>query len=122
MMRRVRRFTPEPQRCRPVTMTIHPGPVGLTSKHGPDSLDSYRIMGPDFHAGEVIEPCVLVQMQRGVSLVWNIVFAGKYDPSRTASACDYQAMFEFFQGRNAAVAATYADLTVTGFMGGRRRS
>ena len=98
-------------------MTVQLSMAGLMVKDMATSLAFYRRLGLEIPAGEDEKPFVLHRMESGVTLFWDTVFAGKYDPNRTVPSGGYQIMLEFYLVTDEAVDAKYAELTAAGYHG-----
>ncbi len=81
------------------------------------ALRFYRLLGLDIPAVEDEKPFVLHRMGSGVTLFFDTVFAKGYDPYYAAPSTEYGTLLEFYLGEDAAVDATYRQLTDAGYHG-----
>ncbi len=98
-----------------IPMKVQLSMVGLMVKDMAAALAFYRQVGLEIPAEDDSKPFVIYQMESGVSIFWDTVFADTYDPLRTLPRGGYQSMLEFFLADNDAVDAKYAELTATGY-------
>ncbi|WP_028050401.1 VOC family protein [Cellulomonas sp. URHD0024] len=92
--------------------------VGLVVSDMPTALRFYRLLGLDIPAGEDDKPFVLHRMGSGVTLFFDTVFTARHDAGHARPARgSYQTLLEFYLGDDAAVDATYAELTAAGYHG-----
>lgn len=100
-------------------MTIQLGMVGLVVEDMPKSLEFYRRLGLDIPEQSDAEQFVMLRMESGVTLFWDMVFANTFDPAREQQSTGYRVMLEFFLPDEAAVDAKYEELVGHGYHGRR---
>src|SRR3954453_19324352 len=92
--------------------------LGLIVSDMPTALRFYRLLGLDIPADDDAKPFVLHRMASGVTIFFDTVFAARYDPGHALPAGGgSRTLFEFYLGDDAAVDATYAELTAAGYHG-----
>lgn len=91
--------------------------VGLVVQDMACSLEFYRRLGIEIPAGEEHKPFVMKRMESGVTMLWDTVFTKTYDPAREEPSGGYRLQLECFLANEAAVDATYAELTGYGYHG-----
>lgn len=91
--------------------------VGLVVNHMSASLRFYRRLGLDIPEGAEKEPFVQMQMESGVTIFWDTVFARRYHPDREEASGGSRVMLEFFLKDEEAVDAKFDELTALGHPG-----
>ena len=77
----------------------------------------YRRLGVDVPEPRAGQHVVVRRMGSGVSLLLTDSFAATNDPNWTRPTGGYQQLLEFYLGEDAAVDASWADLTAAGYHG-----
>lgn len=99
-------------------MEIQLSMLGVIVRDMPAALRFYRLVGLDIPATEDDKRFVLHRMGSGVSIFFDTVFAGRYDPEHTLpNGGGYGSMFEFYLGDDASVDAKFSELTAAGYHG-----
>ena len=99
-------------------MEIQLSMVGMIVRDMPAALRFYRLLGLEIPSTEDAKPFVLHRMGSGVTIFFDTVFAARYDADHALpTGAGYGSLFEFYLGDDAAVDATYAELTGAGYHG-----